>query len=295
LARKEKFLHLPEVLGLYLLSLQGNEQRDKSLSYQESERARERYWAAGWGKRPLPFSRNPFVVQDLSEQSRMDQAEILKQQGVFFFSQGDHLGAEKAFRLALDRNPQDPAGLVSLGKICFERQHFKNALAHLQKATQMDPSNRDAWMGLALVAQRMNNKSLAKEAYRQARRLDSPPPSPNAERDSGPLEKPAALRNPKDLNDLGEALYSQGKIEAAMEQFQKSLEADPHYLPAMNNLGVVFFHRGERDKAVDWFQRALTLAPGYPEALENLSQCRGLCGETVPSRGSESRIKEAKI
>ena len=296
MARREKFSHLPEVLGLYLLSLQGNEQRDKSLSYQESERARERYWPAGWGKRPLPFNRNPFVVADPTDLSLAQQTRVLKQQAAFFFSQGDCLGAEKALRLALDRTPRDSEVLVSLGRVCFERQHFKNALTYLQQAAQESPSNREAWIGLALVAQQMNNRPLMKEAYRQARRLDSSlPAAPKEEMVSGPFEKPAELPNPKDLNDQGEALYGQGKIEAAMEQFQRSLEADPQYLPAMNNLGVASFHRGERDLAADWFRRALSLDPGYPEALENLRQCQAMGRERVPSQGSESRIEEEKI
>ena len=53
-AGQERFQHIPDTLGLYLLSPQGNEQRNQALSIQESECARIRYWPAGWGVRPQP-------------------------------------------------------------------------------------------------------------------------------------------------------------------------------------------------------------------------------------------------
>jgi len=40
----ERFLHLPELLGLYLLSMTSIEHSDRSLSFNESELARQRYW-----------------------------------------------------------------------------------------------------------------------------------------------------------------------------------------------------------------------------------------------------------
>jgi len=50
----ERFQHIPETLGLYLLSSQGNEQRNQALSAKESEDARLRYWPTCWGSRPQP-------------------------------------------------------------------------------------------------------------------------------------------------------------------------------------------------------------------------------------------------
>jgi glycosyltransferase involved in cell wall biosynthesis len=52
LALKEEFLHIPEVLGLYLLSLAGNEHAHPERMLRESEMARERHWPKAWGPRP---------------------------------------------------------------------------------------------------------------------------------------------------------------------------------------------------------------------------------------------------
>ncbi len=49
---QEHFLHIPDVLGLYLLSPSGVERGDNSLSFRESETARDRYWPRNSSKRP---------------------------------------------------------------------------------------------------------------------------------------------------------------------------------------------------------------------------------------------------
>lgn len=51
-ALNETFLHIPEVLGLYLLSPTGNEHSHMEEMSQESELARERHWPKDWGQRP---------------------------------------------------------------------------------------------------------------------------------------------------------------------------------------------------------------------------------------------------
>ncbi len=54
ICKAETFAHLPEILGLYLLSARGVEHENESLSHKESEIARERYWPPEWGIRPQP-------------------------------------------------------------------------------------------------------------------------------------------------------------------------------------------------------------------------------------------------
>lgn len=53
-ANGEKFLHIPDVLGLMLLSKNSNSNQNIQRSLEESERCRQRYWPQKWGKRPPP-------------------------------------------------------------------------------------------------------------------------------------------------------------------------------------------------------------------------------------------------
>jgi glycosyltransferase involved in cell wall biosynthesis/cytochrome c-type biogenesis protein CcmH/NrfG len=175
LARKETFIHLPEVMGLYYLSSESNEHANRPQNFQESEKARERYWPKEWGNRPTPFSnKNPFAYPADSGAERIpseEQRMNLKQQAVHFHGLGDRLGAKNAFKLALAMDPSDPDALVSLGKICLESKDYGEAMGHLQKAVQRNREDKDAWLGLALVAQKLNDLPAMQKAHAQASRL----------------------------------------------------------------------------------------------------------------------------
>jgi glycosyltransferase involved in cell wall biosynthesis/ADP-heptose:LPS heptosyltransferase/predicted TPR repeat methyltransferase len=70
LVRTEKFLHLPEVLGLYLAHPGSIEHQDQTLSWEESEIARRRHWPAAWGPRPR---QHPGFFQPAAEASPPDR------------------------------------------------------------------------------------------------------------------------------------------------------------------------------------------------------------------------------
>jgi len=181
LAQKEKFLHIPEVLGLYYLSAHSNEHKNMSLNFQESEKARDKYWPKEWGKRPTPFfNQNPFAFSATLGEKRIPSPEQLlnlRQQAVHFYNQGDCLGAKNAFKLALTMDPDDPNTLVSLGRICLDSKDYQEALEYLLKATQKDASDKDAWLGLALAAEKLNDPSLMKRAYEKVHPLDRQEPA----------------------------------------------------------------------------------------------------------------------
>jgi GT2 family glycosyltransferase/thioredoxin-like negative regulator of GroEL len=52
--RGEQFVHVPEVLGVYLRSQSSNEHANQGLSVAESEKARIVHWPEAWGARPAP-------------------------------------------------------------------------------------------------------------------------------------------------------------------------------------------------------------------------------------------------
>lgn len=69
---KTKFLHLPMVLGLYLLSPASIEHRNATLSVEEAERARIRYWNKGDGERP-PVGRSYLEMYSKPNGDGLDQ------------------------------------------------------------------------------------------------------------------------------------------------------------------------------------------------------------------------------
>ena len=49
--------------------------------------------------------------------------------------------------------------------------------------------------------------------------------------------------------------------ESEIISFQKAVELDPKYLPAVVNLAATYYSRGDKAKAAVWFKKALALNP----------------------------------
>jgi len=90
----------------------------------------------------------------------------------------------------------------------------------------------------------------------------------------------AHMINPKDPDvstDLGVSYYYTNQPDRALEQFNKSLEADPKHLKTILNIGVVkAFGKQDLEGAEAAWQQVIQLAPDSPEgqsakrALESL-------------------------
>lgn len=69
--------------------------------------------------------------------------------------------------------------------------------------------------------------------------------------------------------DLGAAYYQQGKLEIALDEFNRAAEIDPTYAQAYNGLGLVYAALGEDTKADASFKRAIQAQPGNSESHNN--------------------------
>ncbi|MFC1567412.1 tetratricopeptide repeat protein [Thermodesulfobacteriota bacterium] len=58
-------------------------------------------------------------------------------------------------------------------------------------------------------------------------------------------------------NNLGAALYEDGRFDEAIVYFKKALSISPEYTKALSNLGAAYFKKGNYDKAVFYFEKVL--------------------------------------
>ena len=66
-------------------------------------------------------------------------------------------------------------------------------------------------------------------------------------------------------NNYGVVLSEKGEKDAAIANFQKSVELNPNYTAAQNNLGFALAERGDLDGAMIHFQQALRTNPHMPQ------------------------------
>ena len=72
-------------------------------------------------------------------------------------------------------------------------------------------------------------------------------------------------------NNLGTALQEEGRLDDAIERYQRAIALSPGYAPAYNNMGAALRARGDVDEAIDTYQQAIAVQPNYPDAHYNLA------------------------
>jgi len=81
-------------------------------------------------------------------------------------------------------------------------------------------------------------------------------------------------------NNLGNVLKNSGKVDQAVEHFNKSLELKPNSPEVHNNLGTLLEKLGRFDEAVEHYERALELRPNFSQAHYNLATLLAKQGKT---------------
>ena len=87
-------------------------------------------------------------------------------------------------------------------------------------------------------------------------------------------------------SNLGVALYFQGKLDDAVGHCRQAVSIKPDYTRAYYNLGIGLYAQGEMDEAVNNFRAALALDPDYVEALYDMGnafQALGKLEEAIAS------------
>jgi len=72
-------------------------------------------------------------------------------------------------------------------------------------------------------------------------------------------------------NNLANVLKDSGKIDEAIEYFNRSLELKPNSAEVHNNLGNALCELGKIDEAIEHYNKALSLTPNFSEAHYNLA------------------------
>ena len=71
------------------------------------------------------------------------------------------------------------------------------------------------------------------------------------------------------FNLLGASLQGQGRLDQAVEVFNKEIRVNPEYAAAYYNRGIVLHALGRLDEAVESYDKAISLNPDYVDAYSN--------------------------
>jgi hypothetical protein len=70
-------------------------------------------------------------------------------------------------------------------------------------------------------------------------------------------------------NNLGIALFAEGKVEEAIEHYNKAIRITPDYIYFYNNRGAAYATLGQYQRAIEDFNEAIRLGPKVAQAYNN--------------------------
>lgn len=108
---------------------------------------------------------------------------------------------------------------LSLGKRHYREKSYTLAEQHFRRATEITPTDGEAWLGLAAAYDRLKRYDQADRAYNEAVKIYGP--------------------RAEVINNIGYSYLLRGDLKRAKQKFNEALAKDPGNPTIANNLALV--------------------------------------------------------
>ena len=229
----------------------------------------------------------------------VDTAQIYYELGQLYMSKEDKLNSVSAFKLAVDRDPENPFFNNSLGYAYAKAELYDDAIEHYQKAISLNPDPE--WTSIvcqalgSIYAENKGNVEAAVSTYQAGIILD--PKNYDLYIALGDIymadyDLDQAIRsycdaitlNPDDAraySKVGIALWEKDYLEEALVAYHKAVELSPENEYAQNNLGILYLDGlADAEEALEYFEEAIALNPNYTLAYFNAGRASQEMGFT---------------
>lgn len=229
----------------------------------------------------------------------VDTAQIYYELGHLYMSKEDKLNSVSAFKLAVDREPENPFFNNSLGYAYAKAELYDDAIEHYQKAISLNPDPE--WTSIvcqalgSIYAENKGNVEAAVSTYQAGIILD--PKNYDLYIALGDIymadyDLDQAIRsycdaitlNPDDAraySKVGIALWEKDYLEEALVAYHKAVELSPENEYAQNNLGILYLDGlADAEEALEYFEEAIALNPNYTLAYFNAGRASQEMGFT---------------
>ena len=220
--------------------------------------------------------------------------------GDFFFSKGELRNARLAFENAIRFDETNTDALVKLGEVNFYLRRYEEALTHINDALREDDQLAQAYFLKGYIFKELGDTTLAKSSFQTATEVN--PNHFEAFMELGSLysydNNPIAVDyfetalqiNPNSAEayyNKGMFLQSDGKIEEAIDVYQKMVKTDANNFLGYYNMGYIYLTEYlDYETAQAYFDSVLMVKPAYVDALYN----KGLCSEEMNKKGEAESI-----
>ncbi len=197
----------------------------------------------------------------------------------------NHLAAERAYKLAIEIDPQDSRAYMGLGNTYFDQKRYAEAETVFRRAIELDEEDADAHVALAYVNNAMERYAEAERAATRALALDRNNYAAHVAlgwshyRRKNYQEAEAAYRRaiglspktPELYSELSLVLMEQGRWRDSEPLLRQAVALEPANAAAHANYGVVLHKLGQLDQAATAYAEAARLDPKMSAPHSNLA------------------------
>jgi tetratricopeptide (TPR) repeat protein len=203
-------------------------------------------------------------------------APVYNALGNVYQMKGEHKQALAAFAVAARLDPADPVNHSLAGASLLALGRNREAVREFKLAVQMQPDSPVFREQLAGAYVGLENYPAAIDQYSKLLELKAESPEFRYQLGRAYLAYSlSCFKKIKDLNassarlyqEMGDQYLVQGKLDDAIESYEKAGKADPSIPEVYFLLGQCYLKQGDKDKALKAIDQALVLTPGSPAAL----------------------------
>jgi len=205
-----------------------------------------------------------------------------------------------------------------LGRLALAKQQYAEAVKYLEAALTLAPGATRIHYPLALAYRGLGNRSKAEEHLKLRGEVDLPPVDPRLEEISALLGNAAAYEarasqalgakqwaeaeanlkkaialapgNAFSRLNLGTALYMQGNVDGALEQYREAVRLSPALARAHFAIGVLMESRGQDAEAIKAFNAAIASDATYVEPRFSLANALRRGGQVQESLSQYAEV-----
>ena len=190
----------------------------------------------------------------------------------YYVEQGRVEDAIQLYVEILENNPEDAETLLILGHICVALEKFEDAETFYNRLLEVEPWNTEARENLEKLAKRpgsIPHGISAEEQYEEVQSLIQS----GDDRAINLLEN-LLLNHPQYAlahNDLGVLYYNQGDKEMALDHYEQAARLEPQNLNFQKNLADFYFvESGRIEDALEIYNKVLEMDFGDVDALMSM-------------------------
>ena len=227
----------------------------------------------------------------------IDSAQIYYELGHLYLRKDDKINSVSAFKLALERDSENPFYNNSLAYAYTKAELYDDAIIHYKKAISLNPDAE--WTSIvcqalgSLYAEVKGNIEAAVSTYQAG--IILAPDNYDLYISLGDVymavyDLDNAIRsycnaislcpdNYRGYTKAGLALWEKDYVEEALVSYHKAIELNPSNEFAHNNLGIIYMDGlGDAAEALEYFERAIELNANYTLAYFNAGRASQAMG-----------------